>query len=104
MAVLLQVCPSSDGGLHANLVCPVSVPDMPEQTLPDIQSAERARQFLRNVSQGQIKQPFFLGLGFHKPHVPLKFDKHFLGELLNTLSNSLSDMGLHSNNHANMRV
>jgi hypothetical protein len=79
---------------------------MPEKTLPDIQTSDQAVQFLRYwkgtratevegltndvtdaektrmMGQRSSKQenPFFLAVGFHKPHVPLKFPKHFLGD------------------------
>ena len=59
---------------ESNLLCPVDLATVPDQTLPDIQSADYATQFLRNHSDG----PFFLAVGFHKPHIPLKFPKQFL--------------------------
>ncbi|CAL1529967.1 unnamed protein product [Lymnaea stagnalis] len=73
---MAKVCPNSDGTLGMNIVCPVEVDKMPEGTLPDIQSAEFAIEFLKNMSQ--LKQPFFLGLGFQKPHIPLKYPREFL--------------------------
>lgn len=60
-----------------NLVCPVNVSDMPEGTLPDIQSTQYAVEFLRNMSQSR-HQPFFLAVGYHKPHIPLKYPKEYL--------------------------
>ena len=59
---------------ESNLLCPVDLATVPDQTLPDIQSADYATQFLRSHSDG----PFFLAVGFHKPHIPLKFPKQFL--------------------------
>lgn len=65
-----------------NLVCPVDVKAMPEGTLPDIQSTEYAVEFLKNRSQlANQSDPFFLAVGYHKPHVPLKYPKAFLGLL-----------------------
>lgn len=60
-----------------NLVCPVDVGKMPEGTLPDIQSTEYAAGFLHNMSQSK-EQPFFLAVGYHKPHIPLKYPKEYL--------------------------
>lgn len=76
-----QVCPTADGSLHTNIVCPVKVSEQPEGTLPDIQSTEYAIDLLRNLSyhrQNGTSQPFFLAVGYHKPHIPLKFPKKFL--------------------------
>ncbi|XP_076442922.1 iduronate 2-sulfatase-like isoform X2 [Babylonia areolata] len=71
-----NVCRNSDGTLHNNAQCPVDVKQMPGQSLPDIQIADTALQFLRNRSQD--KHPFFLGVGFHKPHLPFKFPQDYL--------------------------
>ena len=73
-----KVCPSADGSLGMNLLCPVDVPTQPEGTLPDIQSADHAVEFLKNMSTTPSEQPFFLGVGFHKPHIPLKFPAEYL--------------------------
>lgn len=74
---MAKVCPGIDGKLHMNLVCPVDVGKMPEKTLPDIQSTQYAIEYLRNMSQHR-DQPFFLAVGYHKPHIPLKFPKQYL--------------------------
>ena len=68
-----------------NLVCPVTVADMPEQSLPDIQIADYATQMLANLSSVKSK-PFFLAVGFHKPHIPLKYPKEYLGKSLSIIS------------------
>jgi iduronate 2-sulfatase len=69
------VCKSDDTfELQRNLLCPVIVELQPEQTLPDIQSAEKVREFLTM----QHSQPFFLAVGFYKPHIPLKFPIDYL--------------------------
>ena len=50
-----HVCVSDDGELRRNLLCPVIVDLQPESTLPDIQSAEKAREFLSEAHD----EPFF---------------------------------------------
>ncbi|KAL8599536.1 hypothetical protein ACOMHN_066534 [Nucella lapillus] len=72
-----RVCPGADGKLHMNVVCPVTVSEMPGGSLPDLQSSEFAVQFLKNRTS-QRQQPFFLAVGFHKPHLPLKYPKEYL--------------------------
>ena len=68
--------------MHKNIVCPVDVSQQPEGTLPDIQSTKFAINFLKNYSLSQDtavnQQPFFLAVGYHKPHIPLKYPKQFL--------------------------
>ena len=69
-----KVCPNSDGTFGVNLVCPVQVSSQPEGTLPDLQSTQHAIEFINNYNQ---TNPFFLAIGFHKPHIPLKYPKQF---------------------------
>ena len=78
--IITQVCRNLDGqqALHNNARCPINLDDMPEKTLEDIQNTDMAMSFLHNRSLDG--EPFFLGLGFHKPHLPFKFPKEFLGE------------------------
>jgi iduronate 2-sulfatase len=68
------VCVSDDGELRRNLLCPVIVDFQPESSLPDIQSTEKAREFLSQ----RHDEPFFLAVGFYKPHIPLKFPVEYL--------------------------
>jgi iduronate 2-sulfatase len=71
----------NDGQLHVNAVCPVTPEDQPGGSLPDLQSTAQATTLLRQfakvqqtqLQQGKAKQPFFLGVGYHKPHIPLKY-------------------------------
>ena len=76
---VLKVCPGEDGQLHMNVVCPVTVSEMPGGSLPDIESSDFAVQFLQNRTASQKVEPFFLAVGFHKPHIPLKYPKEYLG-------------------------
>uniref|UniRef100_A0A8C8SM78 Iduronate 2-sulfatase n=1 Tax=Pelusios castaneus TaxID=367368 RepID=A0A8C8SM78_9SAUR len=71
-----KTCRGKDGKLHANLVCPVDVKEVPLGTLPDIQSTEEAIRLL-NVMKIK-KRKFFLAVGYHKPHIPLRYPQEFL--------------------------
>ncbi|KAK2083888.1 hypothetical protein P7K49_039124 [Saguinus oedipus] len=64
-----------DGELHANLLCPVDVVDVPEGTLPDKQSTEEAIRLLEKMKTSA--SPFFLAVGYHKPHIPFRYPKEF---------------------------
>ncbi|KAJ7402673.1 iduronate 2-sulfatase [Pitangus sulphuratus] len=72
----MKMIRGKDGKLYANLVCPVDVTEMPKGTLPDIQSTEEAIRLL-NVMKAK-KQKFFLAVGYHKPHIPLRYPQEFL--------------------------
>ncbi|XP_048772177.1 iduronate 2-sulfatase-like isoform X1 [Ostrea edulis] len=71
-----KVCPGPQGKLQMNVICPVNVSTQPEQTLPDIQSTQHALQFIGKWSNQS--KPFFLALGYHKPHIPFKFPEEYL--------------------------
>ncbi|XP_076362814.1 iduronate 2-sulfatase isoform X2 [Tachypleus tridentatus] len=79
---MAKVCPGPDGKLHMNLICPVKVDSQPEGTLPDIQSSQYARDFLKHFATiselEKCAKPFFLAVGFHKPHIPLKFPQEYI--------------------------
>ena len=68
------VCIDATGYLKKNLLCPVELMFQPENTLPDIQSLLAAKEFLRTPKS----KPFFLAIGFHKPHIPFKFPFKYL--------------------------
>ncbi|XP_072040100.1 iduronate 2-sulfatase-like [Amphiura filiformis] len=93
-----KVCgPGPDGELHEYLICPVNVTQHPLGTLPDIQSTDYALEILKNLSKYQsnsspdlksndhsstgdndrMQPPFFLAVGYHKPHIPLKYPQEF---------------------------
>lgn len=74
-----KVCVNSDGTLSKNLVCPVIVDEQPGGSLPDLQTVNAALDFLKyknNITNGL---PYFLAVGFHKPHIPLKYPIQYLG-------------------------
>ncbi|XP_046377275.2 iduronate 2-sulfatase-like [Haliotis rufescens] len=73
---MAKVCPGPKGNVYMDIVCPVTVKDQPGGSLPDIQSREFAVNFLKNMSANH-SQPFFLAVGFHKPHIPLKYPKEY---------------------------
>jgi len=74
-----SVCPQTDGRFGRNLVCPVEVKFQPGGSLPDLQSLDEATKFLRAQSNASLS-PFFLAVGFHKPHVPLKYPTKYRGK------------------------
>ena len=74
----VAVCIGKDQKRHQNLLCPVDLETQPEETLPDIQSTNEALKFLEEKSMNHSKNPFFLAIGYHKPHVPFKFPSDFL--------------------------
>ncbi|XP_029463613.1 iduronate 2-sulfatase isoform X2 [Rhinatrema bivittatum] len=71
-----KTCKGKDGAFHANLVCPVDVSEVPEGTLPDIQSTAEAIKLLRILKPQNAS--FFLAVGYHKPHIPLRYPKEYL--------------------------
>lgn len=71
------VCKITKNSLPAeNLVCPVDIKFMPNQTLPDIEILKKAKRYLK-IHKNDAK-PFFLAIGFQKPHIPLKYPKKYL--------------------------
>jgi len=56
----------------------IPVDDAEEQKhpLPDTQSAKAAMEQLKKFSE--TKSPFFLAVGYHKPHLPFQFPSKFL--------------------------
>ncbi|XP_065075528.1 iduronate 2-sulfatase-like [Ochlerotatus camptorhynchus] len=64
------------GKMTNNLLCPVVVQLQPEGTLPDIQSTAAAKDFLK--SHRNSSEPFFLAVGYYKPHIPFKIPAEYL--------------------------
>ncbi|CAJ1057922.1 iduronate 2-sulfatase isoform X2 [Xyrichtys novacula] len=71
-----KVCKGKDGKLHTNLLCAVNVTEQPGGTLPDLESTDEAVRLLK--SRANTKDPFFLAVGFHKPHIPFRIPQEFL--------------------------
>lgn len=55
--------------------------DQPQQTLPDLESLREAEKYLQNHVQDTLEEPFFMAVGFHKPHIPLKFPQEYLSKV-----------------------
>lgn len=71
-----KVCPTLHNSPARNLICPVIVAEQPRGTLPDLESLNAALDFLNSPPA----LPYFLAVGFHKPHIPLKFPIRYLGK------------------------
>ncbi|CAD7003499.1 iduronate 2-sulfatase [Ceratitis capitata] len=69
------VCPDVSGVLRKNLICPVHLHTQPLKTLPDIESTAEAIRF---VSTYKRRRPFFLAVGFHKPHINFRFPEQYI--------------------------
>nr|CAI5843201.1 unnamed protein product [Callosobruchus analis] len=70
------VCVDKEGILVKNLICPVIVESQPGNNLPDIESLNEAVRYLED--RRNATEPYFLAVGFHKPHVPFKFPNEYL--------------------------
>ncbi|XP_072252312.1 iduronate 2-sulfatase isoform X2 [Leuresthes tenuis] len=71
-----KMCKGEDGKLHANLLCAVNVTEQPGGTLPDLESTDEAVRLLK--SRANDDAPFFLAVGFHKPHIPFRIPQEYL--------------------------
>lgn len=75
-----KVCINANGNLSSNLLCPVKVSDQPGGTLPDMESLQASLDFFKFEKNYTKGHPYFLAVGFHKPHIPFKFPVQYLGE------------------------
>ncbi|XP_031713605.1 iduronate 2-sulfatase isoform X3 [Anarrhichthys ocellatus] len=73
-----KMCKGEDGKLHANLLCAVDVSEQPGGTLPDLESTEEAVRLLKSRADDGDNVPFFLAVGFHKPHIPFRIPQEYL--------------------------
>lgn len=71
-----KMCKGEDGKLHANLLCAVNVTEQPGGTLPDLESTDEAVRLLKSRANNDV--PFFLAVGFHKPHIPFRIPQEYL--------------------------
>lgn len=71
-----KMCKGEDGELHINLLCAVNVTEQPGGTLPDLESTDEAVRLLK--SRANDEAPFFLAVGFHKPHIPFRVPQEFI--------------------------
>ncbi|XP_017773219.1 PREDICTED: iduronate 2-sulfatase [Nicrophorus vespilloides] len=69
-----RVCVNRYGHKQANIVCPVRIEDQPKESLPDIETLNAGLKFL----QRKWSKPYFLAVGFQKPHIPLKYPRKYL--------------------------
>ncbi|XP_072482738.1 iduronate 2-sulfatase isoform X2 [Notamacropus eugenii] len=101
-----KTCKGQDEELHANLICPVNVADVPEGTLPDKQSTEEAIRLLEKMKK--MNGLFFLAVGYHKPHIPFRYPKRkirqsyfasvsYLDSQVGHLLNALDELQLSNN-------
>ncbi|KAL8598684.1 hypothetical protein ACOMHN_033249 [Nucella lapillus] len=71
-----KICPRPDGKLYHDAVCPVDLRTVPGGSLPDIQNTDYTIAFLKNRSLDH--KPFFVGMGYHRPHLPFAYPKEYL--------------------------
>uniref|UniRef100_A0A672YHE3 Iduronate 2-sulfatase n=1 Tax=Sphaeramia orbicularis TaxID=375764 RepID=A0A672YHE3_9TELE len=71
-----KMCKGEDGKLHANLLCAVNVTEQPGGILPDMESTDEAVRLLKTRVSDDT--PFFLAVGFHKPHIPFRIPQEYL--------------------------
>ncbi|CAG9819697.1 unnamed protein product [Phaedon cochleariae] len=72
-----KVCIGKRGEYVKNLICPVITESQPLGTLPDLESLEEAQRFLK-YKKHISERPYFLAVGFHKPHIPFRFPSRYL--------------------------
>lgn len=63
-----------------NLICPITVKNQPRGTLPDIEITDYAVEYLKNKSKANNSVPFFLAVGYHKPHIPFRIPEAYFSK------------------------
>jgi len=64
----------------------VTPPERKEKPLPDDYVAEKAVELLKNMNASENDtRPFFMAVGFYKPHLPLVFPSQYLNLYTETL-------------------
>lgn len=66
------------GQFTNNILCPVDLDLVPFRTLPDIESTNHAIDILHQAYRNATKSPFFIAIGYHKPHIPFMFPYQYL--------------------------
>jgi iduronate 2-sulfatase len=77
-------CPMFDGSRQVNLLCAVNVKnddddddddDQQQERLPDMKIKDETLKYLSSLDKNDS---FFLGVGFHKPHIPFHIPREYL--------------------------
>ena len=55
-----------------------SIPESMTHTFPDVEALDSAKAFLDGVAADSNKQPFWLGVGFVRPHLPHVYPEKYL--------------------------
>nr|XP_026491769.1 iduronate 2-sulfatase [Vanessa tameamea] len=61
--------------LQKDLLCPISVNMQPDGVLPDMETINYAIDLIKTRNSSK---PYLLAVGFHKPHIPLKYPHKYL--------------------------
>ncbi|XP_045492245.1 iduronate 2-sulfatase isoform X1 [Colias croceus] len=74
-----KVCnDNKTGKLQRNLICPINVTTQPGKTLPDLEILNNAINLFK---ERNATKPIFVAVGFHKPHIPLRFPSQYLEDV-----------------------
>ncbi|XP_063706088.1 iduronate 2-sulfatase [Culicoides brevitarsis] len=66
------------GEFTNNLLCAVDLNLVPFGTLPDMENTEKAIEMLQKSYENASESPFFIAIGYHKPHIPFMFPLEYL--------------------------
>ncbi|KAG8199679.1 hypothetical protein JTE90_022129 [Oedothorax gibbosus] len=71
------ICPLDNGDYGLNLICPVNL--NATGSLPDIEATDYAISYLQSKASFTDQDiPFFLGVGYYKPHIPFQIPREYL--------------------------